>query len=152
MIATITVEDYLSKEEIKNIVEEEIREKIKDESIKNILYLIGYNCFYALLDERIPDFKKNIEQKVVDIIEKMSSYEIFYPSYVYGNDKKLGTKYLEESIENNKELLNNKVVKILNDLQETYIAEEITQIIQDKIESLFCKKEKGSEENEVCNT
>ena len=41
MIATITVEDYLSKEEIKNIVEEEIREKIKDESIKNILYLIG---------------------------------------------------------------------------------------------------------------
>ena len=27
MIATITVEDYLSKEEIKNIVEEEIREK-----------------------------------------------------------------------------------------------------------------------------
>lgn len=37
MIATITVEDYLSKEEIKNIVEEEIREKIKDESIKNIL-------------------------------------------------------------------------------------------------------------------
>ena len=59
----------------------------------------------------------------------------------------LGQKYLEKAIEDNKDIINNKVIEIFNQLGKQDIAYEISSIIEEKLENMFISK---SEEENQC--
>lgn len=140
----INIEDYLSDNEIKSIVEEEFRNKIKnmfstEKEISRIITNLGYYNTFKIIEEEVPNFKNNIKEQTKKQCENISSYCVFREKDSYSNES-LGQKYLEEAIENNKEIINKKVVEIMNDLSKEDIANEICSVLEDKIDNLFTNK------------
>lgn len=140
----INIEDYLSNDEMKSIVEEEFRNKIKsmfstEKEISRIITNLGYYNTFKIIEEEVPNFKNSIKEQTKKQCEKISSYCVFREKDSYSNES-LGQKYLEEAVENNKEIINKKVVEIMNNLSKEDIAEEICSIVEDKICILFTSK------------
>lgn len=140
----INIEDYLSDDEIKSIIEEEFRNKIKsmfstEKEVTRIITNLGYYNTFKIIEEEVPNFKNSIKEQTKKQCEDISFYCVFREKDSF-NDESLGQKYLEEAVENNKEIINKKVVEIMNNLNQEDIASEICSILEDKIDNLFTNK------------
>lgn len=140
----INIEDYLSEDKIKSIVEEEFRNKIKsmfstEKEISRIITNLGYYNTFKIIEEEVPNFKNSIKEQTRKQCENISSYSVFREKDSYSNES-LGQKYLEEAVENNKEIINKKVIEIMNNLSKEDIASEICSILEDKMDNLFTNK------------
>lgn len=142
----IRIENYLDEDEIKQIVKEElrneIREKIKDIGISTIISNIGYHHVFEIMNKEIDGYEEQVKEQVKKIIEGLTSYSVFRKKDLFEHEDSLGQKYLEKSIEENKDIINNKVIQILNELSKDDISFEIGTIIEDKLNNLFCKNHK----------
>lgn len=109
----LNITDYLSREEIKQIIIEEIRQSaakvFKDEeNIKRILSNTAYQIIFDEVEKIVPNCKGIIEEKTKSIIENFSSYSVFREGS-YGTPKSLASSYVEDFVKNNKELVLEKV-------------------------------------------
>lgn len=144
----INIEDYLSDNEIKLIIEEEFRNKIKsmfstEKEISRIITNLGYYNTFKIIEEEVPNFKCIIKEQTKKQCQNISSYCVFRERDSFSSES-LGQKYLEEAIEDNKKIINKKVVEIMNDLSKEDIASELCSILEDKIDNLF----KGNNSND----
>ena len=140
----INIEDYLTEEEIKEIVKEEFRDKIKESLRRNGVTTwianMGYKNVLEIINTEIPEYETLVKEKTKEVIEGLSSYSVFRKADLVDREDSLGQKYLEKSVEENKEIINNKVIKIFNELGKQDISYEISNIIEEKIENMFTKK------------
>lgn len=137
----INIEDYLSDNEIKLIVEEEFRSKVKDlfrteKEMTRIITNLGYDNTFKIIEEEVPNFKEIIKEQTKKRCQEISSYCVFREKDNF-SDRSLGQEYLEEAVENNKEIINKRVIEIMNKLNKQDIANEICSILEDKIDNLF---------------
>ena len=82
----IKIEDYLTNSEIRDIIVEELRNKIKNNfSEKDITRIISnapYYKAYDIFDECLPEgYKDDIKEKVLNLIKNPKSYNIFRYDY-----------------------------------------------------------------------
>lgn len=137
----IDIENYLSDTEIKDIIIEEFREEIQKSIRRNgvsrFIANLAYQNVFEEINKEAPKFENEIKEKTKEVIENLTSYSVFRKKDLVDNEDSLAQKYLEQSVENNKDIIENKVKDILNDLSKTDISYEISSIIEDKIESLF---------------
>lgn len=138
----IDIKDYLSDSEMRIIVEEEFREKIRkyfntESDIARIITNLGYYNTFKIIEDEVPNFKDLIKQKTKEQCEKISSYAVFREKSDYERQNSLAQDYLEEAVEENKDLINRKVLDIINGLNKQDIAFEINSIIEEKIDNLF---------------
>lgn len=142
----IRIENYLDEDEIKQIVKEELRDEIKKEirnnGVDRVISNIGYYHVFEIMNKEIDGYEEQVKKQVKKVIEGLTSYSVFRKKDLYNHEDSLGQKYLEKSIEENKNIINNKVVQILNELGENDISFEIITIIEDKLNNLFCKNHK----------
>lgn len=145
----INIEDYLSDEEIKQIVAEEFREKVRESIRRNgvttFIANIGYQNVFKIINNEIPEYENLVKNKTKEVIEGLTSYSVFRKADLVDREDSLGQKYLEKAVEDNKNIINNKVIEIFNKLGERDISYEISNIIEEKIEDMFCNNNK--EEN-----
>lgn len=137
---TVNVEDYMTKEEIKEIIHQEIRYGVKkslerEYGISNTSYYLVATCVDQLLDE---DDKKKIQENAKKIIDDMTTYSVFQTKDNFRNKNSLAQTYLEESVENNKELISQKVKEIIENVSKSYslnkdIKEDIEQGVYEMI-------------------
>lgn len=147
----INIEDYLSDYEIKEIVKEELREKIKSNIERNgvsrFISNIGYHNVLEIINKEIPEYENLVKEKTKEVIEGLTSFSVFRKADLVEREDSLGQKYLEKAIEDNKDIINNKVIEIFNQLGKQDIAYEISSIIEEKLENMFISK---SEEENQC--
>lgn len=147
----INIEDYLSDYEIKEIVKEELREKIKSNIERNgvirFISNIGYHNVFEIINKEIPEYENLVKEKTKEVIEGLTSFSVFRKADLLEREDSLGQKYLEKAIEDNKDIINNKVIEIFNQLGKQDIAYEISSIIEEKLENMFISK---SEEENQC--
>jgi hypothetical protein len=138
METTINISDYLSREEIKSIVEDQVRSSVKNllENEKNaerILMNLSYKFVFDEIDKVIPDSRGLIVNKTKEVINKIESYDVFRdPSY--GGKKSLAYEFMEQAVKDNVGLLNDKV-------KETITSKDYSEEIWRKFEDLsdsFC--------------
>lgn len=153
----INLEDYLNEDEIRSIITNEITscvrwkvQNMSDGHLTDIMTNLAYKVVDEIVEER---FKNNLTQiladKVSTIIDSMSFYSIFRQKTTYG-EASLGQKHLDEAVEANKDLINHKVVNLINDydINDT-IRESIEDAIYDTIhDKLFGKAVKEESSNE----
>jgi isopropylmalate/homocitrate/citramalate synthase len=115
----IKIEDYLSEEEIKGIITEEIKKHVKqcvgDISVSSdagrvFVGKLAKELAKEGVQEIIPDFKDLINQQIKSEISKIDLSQMFWESYGW---KSTGNKVLVEVLNNNKEELNAKIKEIL---------------------------------------
>ena len=142
----VELTDYLSDEEIKDIIKEEFRNEvqrsIKRNGISTLIASIGYENVFNIINNEIPEYENQVKEKTKEVIENLSSYCVFRKKDLINKEDSLGQKYLEEAIRDNKDIINAKVVDIFNELGKQDISYEISSIIEDKINEMFIGKNK----------
>ena len=145
----INIEDYLSDEEMKQIVKEEFRKKVEESIRRNnvttFIANVGYQNVFEIINKEIPEYENLVKEKTKEVIENLSSFSVFRKKDIVDNEDSLGQKYLEKAVEDNKNIINEKVIKIFNKLGERDISYEISNIIEEKIEDMFCNKKEAKE-------
>lgn len=142
----IEITDYLSQDEIKEIVIDEIKNQIRrkfdsEQEITRFLTNISYYEVFRKVEEDIPNYQDKIAKNVKRIISELSSYCVFRDVDEYNKTKSLGQQILENKIRDNEDLINKKIIKIFNDLSKKDIADEISEILTNYISKLFQNKD-----------
>ena len=151
METTIKIEDYLTKEEISDICKEEVASKIREQLkylqpsdvLSNVSYKIVFKKVEEILQKSEEEMNKIIEDKVIDILNKFSSYEVFrYKENGYGYRKdSLATIYLKQSVENNKDLIDSRVKALLEDFNVELFRQDLDDMIYECVQNRLFGKE-----------
>lgn len=111
----IKAEDYLSKEEIREIIKEELREGVKkdvERIISNTSYFIVRKFTDQFLDKN--DIKL-LNKKIKKVITELSPYTVFYKPDVYdrSNQISLGYAEMDKAVEKHKSLIEKRIKEII---------------------------------------
>lgn len=111
-IMKIDVEKYLSNEEIKEIISDEIKRHVRDVVGNSYFSFVGKlakNLAKEGVQEMIPNFKELINEQICSEIRNVKLSSFFVHSFGWNNK---GNKILNEVLSNNKELLDAKIKEI----------------------------------------
>ena len=141
----IEVKDYLSESEIKEIVQQELRLKVRQQFDLNNIERIFSNSAYHIVWEEVNksidyDVTEFIKNKVIQIINELSEYSVFRDKgdYIYGRDKNsIAQDYLNQYVEENKNIINDRVIEIMQGLDSEKLKDQlydlIYQVVEDRI-------------------
>ena len=114
----IGIKDYLSEEEIKNIVIQEIKQHVKsivgDVSVSSdksrvLIGNLARNLAKDGVQELIPNFKELINEQIESEIKKVTLSSFFVSSFGWSNT---GNKILNSVLSDNKALLDAKIKEL----------------------------------------
>lgn len=142
LIMEINIEDYINESEMKRIVENEFRDRIRryflENKLSDLIYSLCNKEICKVIEEEIPNFKKEIKTAIPSKIKDINKFDIFKSKDDFINSKdSIGQQILEETIEENKDMLEQKVKNIFSELSKGDIADEIAGIVIDKIDNMF---------------
>jgi hypothetical protein len=145
----IKVEDYLSQAEIKAIILDEVKTKIRSDSeriLGNLPYYIAQSFIQELLSER--DLKA-LEIKVKELLSKDQSikYVLFQDPSAWDSNKIIRvSSVIQKTIEQNLDIIKNKTIQSLESIDEdkmtTFLEENLDTLICTMLEKLSTLKEK----------
>jgi len=143
----IDIKDYLNEEEIKEIIKNAITIEVKnrlytEKEITRILTNISYYELWRAIEEEVPNCRELIKEKIKEKITTIEKYDIFRKAdnFIEKEDS-YALKILNECVSENKNIINNKVRNIMNELSLTDLKYEINDILETYIENLFKNKE-----------
>ena len=141
----INFKDYLSKEEIKEIVIDELRKEARnhfcnEKEFTRILTNISYYELWKKIEEEVPNSQDIIKEKVKEELNEISSYDILRKKDEFNDSNSLAYDILEKYVEENKNMIENKVKDIFSELSKTDLKYEIQDILENYIEKLFLKE------------
>lgn len=78
----INIHDYLSDNEIKRIVEDELRERIREmfrneSESQRLLSNLSYHIVYDEIDKVIPNSRNLVQEKTMTILKDIKNYQVF---------------------------------------------------------------------------
>ena len=141
----INFKDYLSEEEIKEIVIDELRKETRkqfcdEKEFTRILTNISYYELWKKIEEEVPNSQDIIKEKVKEELNKISSYDVFRRKGEFNNCNSLAYDILEKYVDENKNIIEDKVKDIFSELSKTDLKYEIQGILENYIEKLFLKE------------
>lgn len=129
----IQIEKYLSEDEIKQIVTEQLRSEVsaffKSESnAQRLLSNLSYEIVFAEIDKHIPNSQQLVIDKTMQVLSNIQSYSVFRDAS-YGGSKSMAYNIMENAVKNNVDLINEKV-------KETILNKDYSEKIWDTFEQL----------------
>ena len=141
----IKVDDYLTEDEIKDIVIDEVRSSVRSRDEENLTRIIknaSHYWFRDIVSEVMGEnFNEKIEEQVKEILSKVSSYTIIRDGSYGGNPSK-AYLLIQEYVEKHKSILENRVKEKIENLSEfnvigcegrEEIANSVSQAIYDVV-------------------
>ena len=92
------------------------------------------------IELEVPNCEKTLKEKTIERIRNISDYDIFRRKDAYGAEDSLATKLIDECVKENKNIINDKVKNIFNELSNSDLKYDIQGILEEYIEKLFEKK------------
>lgn len=138
----INIEDYINESEMKRIVENEFRDRIRryflENKLSDLIYSLCNKEICGIIEEEIPNFEEEIKAAIPISIKNVSKFDIFRSKdeFLYSKDS-IGQRILERAVMENRDMIEQKVKNIFSELSKEDIAAEIEGIITDKIENMF---------------
>lgn len=141
----IKIEDYLDREEIKEVCKDALYQKIREDmrglNVNDIIANISHSEVAAMVDTYVgeDDFcKKTIPQKVRDVIEGLSSFTVFRKADVWERKNSVAYDILEEECRNARPLIRQRVEQIVNEykfpqLERDEIMYTIADVLTDRL-------------------
>ena len=141
----IKVDDYLTEDEIKDIVIDEVRSSVRSRNEENLTRIIknaSHYWFHDIVSEVMGEnFNEKIEEQVKEILSKVSSYTIIHDGS-YGEKPSKAYLLIQEYAEKHKSILENRVKEKIENLSEfnilgygrrEEIANSVSQAIYDVV-------------------
>lgn len=121
----INIEDYLSKDEIKEICKDYVKDLLysRNENHKErVLMNMAYQAAFSIIDDCLDEEDKQlIKEKVFKIINDPTSYSIFRKKDVWGMEDSEAYIEVKKAVEEYKPLINKLVKKAI--MEKDYISE-----------------------------
>jgi NCAIR mutase (PurE)-related protein len=123
-IMEIKIEDYLSEEEIKEIVKEEIRKHVRNcvgevsvsqDKARVMLSVMAKQIARDGIQGLIPNFKEYLDEHIKEEIKKIQLHDFFTHNMGWRSD---GNKLINSILSDNKQLIDAKIKEIFK-LHET---------------------------------
>ena len=142
----IDIKDYVNEEEIKDIINDEIRRSVRyhmnnEAELSRIITNISYKELWKQIELEVPNCEKTLKEKTIERIRNISDYDIFRRKDNFGAEDSLATKLIDECVKENKNIINDKVKNIFNELSNSDLKYDIQGILEEYIEKLFEKGE-----------
>lgn len=134
----INVEDYLDRDEIKDIIKNQIR-YIVERDAERLLTNSAYYVVFKAVDEALDNSAKElIKAKAIAIINDLSEYSVFKKKDAWETEDSIAYQVLQEAMNENKDLIKQKVREAIEnrdyekDIQNSmdYISEGLFEIMR----------------------
>lgn len=152
----IKITDYLSDEEMKEIARNSFRDHCdrqfsskfgNKENLERIISNIGHEVAYSIVEEHFGDnIDQLIEQKAIEVINQLSPMEIFRAPDAWQNEASKGWEFLQESLESNKHLIDERVKELFKDVP----MREIIDFVQESAAEIIEERLFGKTNQSVC--
>lgn len=116
MVTTLNIDvaDYLSPQEIKELIQEQLRSEIhsffRDEkNAQRLLSNLSYQIVFDEIDKVVPNSQQLVVVSTTKVLKDIKSYSVFRDAS-YGSAPSLAYKYMEDAVRNNKALIEQQVV------------------------------------------
>ena len=147
----IDISAYLSEEDKQRIAEEEYRKVIRSivyTDKERLFSNAAYRTVQKLVDERFGEsLSKILEEKTVKIINDLSTYTVFKKKDAWDNDDSKGWKYLQESVDKHKDLIEDRVVQIIQEVDSDYVRNRLEDLMYEVVENRLLGKSFKKEDN-----
>ena len=124
----INFKDYLSDDEVKEIVQDELRIQVRklfsgtEENTQRLLSNLAYAIVRDEVDKIVPNYEEELINKVAELVKsKDLSFHVFNYHYSTNAPTSFGSKVIEQTVKENQQLIKDKVVKTI---QETDYSEQ----------------------------
>lgn len=114
----IKFEDYLSQDEIKSILESELRVQVQrhfrdEQNANRLIANLSYRMIWDEVEKIIPNSKDIITEKVIEVVNGTNyTYQVFRNKTSYDSES-LACSFLNEAVRENRDKIKNRVVEIL---------------------------------------
>lgn len=142
----INIFDYVTEEEIKEEILSGIRFKatnMSEEDFKRVMTNAFYETVRNIANEIFEErgFKEEMESKIEEIIDGLSAYNVFVDTDRWNKHKSKAQILLDQIVEDQKDILKDKVTKTFDTAYRGYVAnQDIAQILSDHVYNIFSIK------------
>ena len=130
----IKVEDYLSREEITEMIRYRLDETIRKDAeriLSNTAYAVVFEAVDKSLDNKAKDI---IKEKTLDIINNLSDFCLFRRADAWGGKASVGQEVVDKALVDNTATIYKRVESIIAELN---IEDRITQRVDDSLEDIL---------------
>lgn len=148
----INISDYLSQDEIKEIVTEELRNQIinhfrNESEAQRLLSNLAHDFVFNEIEKITPEYKSQVIEKVKSILKEDISYYVFKTHYITNEPQSFASKTIDQTIKENIDLFKQKIISdvLAKDYSENALckfetlAENFTANIYDFVEAMRSK-------------
>ena len=146
----VNIHDYLSDDDVKDVLRKVIYDEIKkniryNKSLTTFISNLSHKYVFNMVDEIVKEsigigIEESIKQKVPEIINDLSSYSIFRAKDNWQTES-VGQKLLNEAVIENKDLLKDKVKELLVKEYNKYNAgQDFANLMSDVVYEIFLPK------------
>lgn len=146
---TVEIDDYLTEDDkrelVKDAFRDEVRSKIRSEyDMNTFINNLSYANVVEQVNKVVPNYEDKLRDKVAEVVDGLTSYTVFYKgSSIYGKEESsVGNEMIGELVKENRDVLNTKVLAIIEDLDNYDIGQMISETINETLQEAFSKKEK----------
>jgi len=151
MNLTIEIEDYLSAESIRGIIQDELKMAVRrfvsdEKNFYRIFSNLSYHFIYDEIDKVIPNSRDVIIKKTIDVLSDIKNYSVFRDERYCGNGYSQAMQIMIDSVQKNKDLINEKVKEcIINADFTDEIWDEYIRMGENFIDSFYTIAQLGRE-------
>lgn len=141
----MSVEEYLSEDQKREIAEEMFRDKVRAElnrpgSLDRIMSNISYYAVFQEVDAAVEGGGETIREKIRDrafeVINKGRNYDVFRSRTAW-SDASTATKIVEELLQEKRELIRDRVTQAIKDMPFEKVKDEIRYVMRERIDNLL---------------
>jgi hypothetical protein len=150
----INISEYLSHDEIKDIVTDELRNQIRnhfngEQESERLLSNLAHEFVFNEIEKISPNYKSQVIEKVESILSKDLTFYIFRNHYSTNAPQSFASKLIDQTVKENIELFKSKIISdiLAKDYTEDSLckfqnlAENFTSNIYDFIDAIRDRKE-----------
>lgn len=130
----IKVEDYLSREDITEMIRYQLNVAIRKDAeriLSNTAYAVVFEAVDKALDNKAKDI---IKEKTLDLINKLSEFYLFRRADAWGSKASVGQEIVDKALVDNTATIYKRVESIIAELN---IEDRITQRVDDSLEDIL---------------
>jgi hypothetical protein len=130
----INVEDYLDKEEIKELISYEISKSAKNDA-ERILSNTAYGVVFEAVDKALDNNAKDIiKEKVLDCINNLSEFDVFRRANAWDKESSVGQEIVDNALVDNTSEIYGRVKSAIDSIN---IEGKIEEKIEDSLEDIL---------------
>lgn len=146
----INIEDYLSQEEMKEIVKEQFSQAVKEQfrkpsDIERVMTNLSYEYLFKAVSEAIgKDSVEFIKDKVVNLLQDDShiSYLMWRRKDAWENDESPAITAMNNAIKDNEDLIKSRVYSLISNYDFNEVKDEIYTVLCESLQrQLFGNRE-----------